>query len=248
MFYSIAFDVECSHDHPDEAIKGELRSNIWLAFNDVRVMLDADVTNMQALLILATHTSELMTPSLCWTLVTKACMMLQALGLTHRHIDCPIREQRSILFWRLNVFDKAMALTMARPPVFHRDTVQQMALPSVDQLLHPTSEGRPSLFNAQFMYQTLLLSQVMGDIWHCVYGMEASSGSAIIMAKKRLEAWNTQATEVSANSCSEVLPDSLPRGRSLVQPPLQRNRSYQQNMLVHSIMAFRLYNSTIDSC
>ncbi|KAF7185408.1 putative transcriptional regulatory protein C11D3.07c [Pseudocercospora fuligena] len=196
MFYSIAFGIESSREEPDEKMKEELRSNIWLAFNDMRVIIETDIINMQALLILATQVTEFMTPSLCWNLVTNACVMLQALGVTHRHIDNPLREQRSIVFWRLNIFDKAMALTMARPPVFHHDTVSKIAMPTLEQLLPSNSTGRPSLFHAHFAHQIMLLSQVMGDIWQCVYGMEASDSEAIIAAKDKLESWNSNAVQI----------------------------------------------------
>ncbi|KXS96659.1 hypothetical protein AC579_6328 [Pseudocercospora musae] len=232
MFYSIAFGAESARDEPDETTKSELRSNIWLAFNDMRVIIDADITNLQALLVLATQITEFMTPSLCWNLVTNACVMLQALGVTHRHIDTPLREQRSVIFWRLNIFDKAMALTMARPPVFHHDTVRKIAMPTLEQLLPSNSIGQPSLFHAHFVHQIMLLSQVMGDIWQCVYGIEASDSRAIIAAKDQLESWNSNAVQILEATTIVEKPFLAPDGIRAIDQGLETLRFHYRFLLI----------------
>ncbi|KAK5119255.1 hypothetical protein LTR85_007869 [Meristemomyces frigidus] len=81
MFYSVALKTASSTDPSDESTKAKLRSNLWLAFNNVRILLEPSDTNMQALLILVSFAGDIMTPSLCWMLVTNACSMLQALGV-----------------------------------------------------------------------------------------------------------------------------------------------------------------------
>ncbi len=121
MFYSVALGVASTASPSDESTKVKLRSNLWLAFNDARLLLEPSVTSIQALVIMACHAEEFMTPSLCWSLITKACIMLQALGITHWRLDAPTRERRILVFWRLNIMDKALALILGRPPTFHRE-------------------------------------------------------------------------------------------------------------------------------
>ena len=198
MFYSVALRVVSSTKPPDESTKAKLKSNLWLAFNDVRLLLEPNVSSLQALVILACQVEEFMTPSLCWALVTKACIMLQALGINHWRLDSPTRERRTMLFWRLNSMDKALALILCRPPTFHREMTTEIALPTLDQLLPPQSRypfnGVPVLFDAHYTQQMHLLSRVMGDVWHCLYGQSSDDIHAV---KRHLESWYRQAMEVT---------------------------------------------------
>lgn len=197
MFYSIALSVVSSTNPLDQSTKAKLRSNLWLAFNDVRLLLEPNASSIQALVILACHVEEYMTPSLCWALVTKACIMLQALGITHWRLDSLTRDRRTLLFWRLNFLDKALALILCRPPNFHREMTAGIALPTLEQLLpsqpHYPSSGAPLLFDAHYTHQLLLLSGVMADVWHCLYGQDSDDVNTI---KENLESWHRQATEV----------------------------------------------------
>lgn len=235
MFYSVALSVLSSTNLSDESTKAKLRSNLWLAFNDVKLLLEPNASSIQALVILACHVEEFMTPSLCWALITKACVMLQALGITHWRLDHPTRERRTMLFWRLNTMDKALALIMCRPPIFHREMTTGIPLPTLDQLLpsqpHYPSSGAPVLFDAHYTQQMHLLSLVMADVWRCLYGQDSDDVHAI---KENLESWHRQATEVAwiplplceqaADICSRFL-RLLRLQRNLsslraVQPPL----------------------------
>ena len=198
MFYSVALSMMSSTNPSDESTKAKLKSNLWLAFNDVRLLLEPKVSSIQALIIFACHVEEFMTPSLCWALVTKACVMLQALGINHWRLDAPTRERRAMLFWRLNILDKALALVLCRPPTFHREMTTGIALPTLHQLLasqpqHPPGDA-PALFHAHYMHQMHLLSCVMADVWHCLYGQDSHVIDAI---KEKLESWHRQATEVA---------------------------------------------------
>lgn len=197
MFYSVALSVNSSSNPPDDATKEKLRSNLWLAFNDVRLLLEPSVSSIQALVIMACYAEEYMTPSLCWTLVNKACTMLQALGITHWRLDSATRERHIMLFWRLNFMDKALALVLCRPPTFHREMTTAIAMPKLDQLVphqpEQLSGSAPSLFVAHFTHQMHLLSRIMGDVWHCLYGQDSDNGHTII---ENLESWYRQATQV----------------------------------------------------
>ena len=198
MFYSVALSVESSSNPSDQSTKAKLKSNLWLALNDIKLLLEPSPSSIQALVILACHVEEFMTPSHCWALITKACTMLQALGIAHGRLDSLTRERRTMLFWRLNLLDKALALMLRRPPAFHREMTAMIDLPTLDQILpaqpHLPSSGTPVLFNAHYMHQTLLLSRVMADVWHCLYGQNSDEVNAI---KENLESWYRQASEVA---------------------------------------------------
>ena len=198
MFYSVALSVASSTNPSDPSTKAKLRSNLWLALNDVKLLLEPNASSIQALVILACHVEEFMTPSVCWALITKACIMLQALGIAHWRLDSLTRERRTVLFWRLNILDKALALILCRPPAFHREMTTVIALPTLDQLLpsqpHLPSSGAPVLFDAHYTHQMFLLSRVMTDVWHCLYGQNSDEVNAI---KENLESWHHQASEVA---------------------------------------------------
>ena len=139
-----------------------------------------------------------MTPSMCWSLVSKACTMLQALGITHWRLDSPTRQRRIMLFWHLDVMDNALALILCRPPTFCREITATIPLPTLDQLLpsqsHYPSSGAPALFDAHYMNQMHLMSCVMADVWHCLYGPNPGDGHSL---KENLESWHREATEVA---------------------------------------------------
>lgn len=204
IFYSVALGTLSSTQPSDDSTKAKLKSNLWLAFNNVKLLLEPSALSVQALLILACHVQEFMTPSMCWSLVSKACIMLQALGFTHWRLDTPTRERRTILFWRLNVLDNAMSLILCRPPTFHREITTSMPLPKLDQLLAPQSHcssGRaPVLFEAHYMNQMHLMSCIMADLWQCLYGQDRGDGHAL---KETLDSWYSQATEVA--ECHHVM-------------------------------------------
>ena len=227
MFYSVALSVVSSTHPSDQSAKAKLRSNLWLALNDVKLLLEPNAPSIQALVILACHVEEFMTPSICWALITKACIMLQALGITHWRLESQTRERRAVLFWRLNLLDKALALILCRPPAFHHEMTTMIALPTLDQLLPPSqphlpSSGAPVLFDAHYTHQMLLLSRVMGDVWHCLYGQNSDEANAI---KENLELWHRQASEVAGIPLKihEQAADICSRSLRLLR--LQRNLS-----------------------
>ena len=76
MFYSVTLSRVPFIGPPDEATKARLKSNLWLAFNDARLLLEPKISSVQALVILACYAEEFMTPSISWSLVSKACTML----------------------------------------------------------------------------------------------------------------------------------------------------------------------------
>ncbi|KAF2725820.1 hypothetical protein K431DRAFT_327429 [Polychaeton citri CBS 116435] len=164
MYYSVILSMVSSTCPNDTTTKARLRCNLWLALNDVRLLLEPSELNIQALTLLATHVEEFTMPSLCWMLVTNACRMLQALGT---------RRRRIMMFWYLNLLDKGLALTFGRPPTFHRAMLREIDLPALDQLLpfqpHLPKASTHALFGAHYIYQMMLKSRVTADIWYCLY-------------------------------------------------------------------------------
>ncbi|KAI9704640.1 MAG: hypothetical protein M1820_005388 [Bogoriella megaspora] len=62
-----------SNNPSDESTKAKLRCNLWLALNDVRLLLEPSEANIQALILLACHVEEFTTPSTCWMLLLEGC-------------------------------------------------------------------------------------------------------------------------------------------------------------------------------
>ena len=202
MFYSVALSTVSSSTPSDELTKARLRSNLWLAFNDVRLLLEPSASGIQALIIMACYVNEYVTPQLCWSLISQACTMLLALGITHWHLDRTTRERRAMLFWRLNDLDKALALILGRPPTLHRECAAAVPLPTLDQLLPARPHGgAPALFNAHYSHQMHMLSRIKSDIWHCLYGQDSAKLHVI---RENLDSWNREATEVLTLSLAHL--------------------------------------------
>lgn len=207
VYYGIILSMVSSTNPSDEYTKARLKSNLWIALNDVRLLLEPSDVKIQAMILVACHPEEFTTPSLCWMLVANACRMLQAMGVMHRRSDVESRERRSILFWHLNLLDKGLAVVFCRPPTFHRAMAKEIEMPTMTQLLpfqpHRASASGPALFGAHFMHHLHLISDIMGDIWHCLYERDTNVG-AISAVKDRVDLWHRQATEVRAMLISRI--------------------------------------------
>lgn len=206
MYYSIILSMVSSTAPEDVSTKEKLRCNLWLAVNDVRILLEPSEAKIQALALLATHVEEFTSPSLCWMLIANACRMLQALGINLRHLSPETRQRRMMTFWYLNLVDKGLSVIFGRPPTFHRAMLRDIPLPTVAQLLpyqphnlpHPTVGSRPgSLFGAHFIHQIMQLSYIIGDIWTCVYEGDSPDEQAIESVKRNLDSWYAIAKPVS---------------------------------------------------
>jgi hypothetical protein len=58
MYYSIVLSIVSSTTPDDEDTKSRLRCNVWIALNDVRLLLEPSEANIQALVLLAVHVEE----------------------------------------------------------------------------------------------------------------------------------------------------------------------------------------------
>lgn len=201
MYYSIILSNISSTEPENDTLKMKLRANLWLALNDVRLLLEPSEINIQALTLLASHVEEFTTPSLSWMLMTNACRMLQALGVNHRRLDAKTRERRTMMFWHLNLVDKGLALSLGRPPTFHRAMAREIPLPTLEQLLpfHPhrnPSTNIPSLFGAHLLQQVFKSTRMQADIWYCLYEDTELSERSIALVAEDLDAWYFQAMRV----------------------------------------------------
>jgi hypothetical protein len=199
MYYSIILNTVTS-----TSLKEKLQHNLWLALSDVGVLFEPSEANIHAMVLVLSQVSEFTGPSLCWMLATNACRMLQALGVNQNCLDLQTRERRLVRFWHLNLLDKGLAIIFGRTPTFHRKMVREIGLPTLEQIQpfrpHLTSTGAPGFFGAHYMYQKILLSHLMDDIWHCLYGEAKPNNHSIEAASKDLVSWYEQARRVRRTS------------------------------------------------
>ena len=189
-------------------LKDKLHSNLWLSLSDVRVLLEPSENNITALLLALSQASDFTGPSLCWMLATNACRMLQALGVNQRSLGKQTRERRVTRFWHLNLLDKGLAIIFGRTPTFHRAMVKEIGLPTMEQIQpsrsHITSTGTPGFFGAHYMYQKILLSHIMGDIWYCLWEEQKPNHGSIQAVRKDLESWHEEARKVGCASFKAI--------------------------------------------
>ncbi|TKA80584.1 hypothetical protein B0A55_02902 [Friedmanniomyces simplex] len=206
IYYGIILPFLPSTTAEPEKIRSRLRANLWLAFNDTRLLLEPSDPNIQALAFLACHVEPFTTPSLCWMLMSNACRMLRALTVNHKTADPETKERRLILFWHLNTLEKSMMLIFPWPGAFHRTMYNDIPLPTLNQILpwqpQVGSDKRSSLFGAHHMLQSFRLSRVMTDIWCALDENDARAEQA---AKQALDMWYREATQVlEAASLAEM--------------------------------------------
>jgi hypothetical protein len=106
IFYSVALSSLNGTAASDHSMK--LRSNLWLAFNDVRLLLEPSYLNIQALVTMTLHAEKYLAPYACWALISKACAMLIALGIGE--------PPRIYITTRMNSNSQAHMLTLTPLP------------------------------------------------------------------------------------------------------------------------------------
>jgi len=184
-----------------EKTRSRLRANLWLAFNDTRLLLEPSDPHIQALAFLACHVYPFTTPSLCWMLLSNACRMLRALAVNQRVADPETKERRIILFWYLNSLEKAMMLIFPWPGAFHRTMYNNIPLPTLTQILPSQpqvgTDKRASLFGAHWMQMSFVMSKVMTDIW---LALDEEDVRAQRAAKQALDAWYREAMQVRSSA------------------------------------------------
>nr|OQO15540.1 hypothetical protein B0A51_15262 [Rachicladosporium sp. CCFEE 5018] len=207
MYYSIILSRTSSTSPEDKETKAKLRCNLWLALNDMRVLLEPSEVNIQALILVASHVEEFTTPSLCWLLVSNACRMLQALGVNFHNMTPESKHRRRMMFWHLNVIDKGLSMIFGRTPTLHGAMARSVGLPALADLMpstpgHSSTGGGPgasgALFGANFFHQVMQLSIIMGKVWSTVYDHDGDSPDeqSVVKARGDLVAWHDRAQTV----------------------------------------------------
>ena len=157
--------------------------------------------------VLAMHVQDFHTPGLCWMLLSTACRMLQALGITGRSLDQKTRERRLWLFWGLSSLDISLAIMFGRPPTFHKGMRERLPILEVHHLvgyqphLDPSNLNaarRTSLFGAHFMHHIWRIGNILAEIWNCLYD-SPSTHRPIEAIKTSLDSWYKETLKVSAD-------------------------------------------------
>lgn len=198
MYYCIILKT------PDAVhLKDQLRQELWASLGNISVLMKPSDANIQAILMVIGLVPDLTDPSLCWMLSTTACRMLQALGVTHERINAQTREQRRLRFWQLNLVDKALAVIFGQSPIFPQGMGIEVGLPTLEQIRpstqQRTSDGSKGYFASHLMYQKFLLSNIMADIWQCLYGGIEIQHVEVESTIASLESWYEQAHKVCLN-------------------------------------------------
>jgi hypothetical protein len=195
MYYSIILTTVTS-----TGVKEKLKRNLWLTLSDVGVLLEPSDLNIQATVLALSQASEFAGPSLCWMLATNACRMMQALGVNQHWLDSHTQEQRLMKFWHLNLLDKGLAITFGRNPTFHQEMVRKIALPTLRQVQlagsYLTSTNTPGVFEAHYTHQKILLSNLLQNIWHCLYDESNPTDESLRAIFDDLISWYGQARKV----------------------------------------------------
>nr|POE78426.1 putative transcriptional regulatory protein c11d3.07c [Quercus suber] len=201
IFYTIALEHVSQKESLDEVKSAMLRKNLWWAFNDVRLFLKPTIVGVHALLLMMQHAEQYLTPSICWSLLSKACSMMQTLESDQWREPGSVSEPRTVLFWRLNLLDKSLALALNRVPSIAGSVAFNKPLPSLQQFMTPINTQIPKLFQAHFGRQMAQLSLLMGEVWECAHGQRFESSRV----RKSLEAWHTQASQGATDIGAKVL-------------------------------------------
>ncbi|CZR64472.1 uncharacterized protein PAC_14370 [Phialocephala subalpina] len=190
---------------PDLRLSRCLQWNIWMLIEDSSIFLEPSVVSIQALCLLASHGQEITTSSLCWTLMTHACQMVQTLAL---HLPIPrtppnsdVNRHRNCLFWGLFIVDKALALSVGRPPLLPAYLYKNVPLPDPQALAlyrpHRQINGAvlpekdPTLLNFGGFYimRNLELAKLQGEVSDLMYGQGRNNTLKIGELKQELDKW-----------------------------------------------------------
>ena len=194
-----------------------LRWNVWLAADEASLFLEPSVLNIQALTIFACHGQDLVTPSLCWSLMSQACRMAQTMNL-HRPSRSGARKNGAdslnlCLFWSLFIVDKTLSLAFGCPPVLPTSLYRLVALPSPQQLWayrpHLSNTGSKTTFPSHvesfgpfYFVQCIKLAMIMGEVSD--YFLSDVPGSRQhLELKRKLDEWISEIRQVGkCRQCS----------------------------------------------
>lgn len=180
-----------------------LRWNAWLAADEASLFLEPSVLNIQALTVFAAHGQDLVTPSLCWNLMSQACRMAQMIKLQlasrSTKANSEVYSRNLCLFWSLFIIDKSVSLAFGCPSILPAASYKNVELPSTEQL----SKYRPHLssidvgndmspqvefFGAFHFVQCTKLAMIVGDISDYFLLNDQRKGR-LLELKAKLDEW-----------------------------------------------------------
>lgn len=192
-------------DHPNLRLSRCLQWNIWMIVEDSSIFLEPSIISIQALCLLASHGQEISTPSLCWTLITHACQMVQTLAL---HLPIPrtppnsdVNRHRNCLFWGIFIVDKSLALSVGRPPLLPAYLYKHVPLPDPQSLalyrphiqvsgsVYPEKDSTLLEFGGFYIMRNLELAKLQGEVSDLMYGVGKSDTHKIGELKRELDKW-----------------------------------------------------------
>lgn len=128
-------------ESPKSSLCQSLQWNIFLALDDATIFLHPSLTNIRALILVACHGRDIVSPTLCYKLISSACQMAQLLGLhlpPHPHMNrkksTQERTEQLFLFWSLYALDQTLSMTFDRRPSFQASDAQSMPVPDCETL------------------------------------------------------------------------------------------------------------------
>lgn len=210
-FMSTALSLMASGD---AKLNRGVQWNTWMLLEDSSIFLEPTDIKIQALVLVATHGQDIVTPSLCWTLISQACQMAQSIALHSPTRDAPKDSEayarRTCLFWSLFIVDKSVSLSFGRPPLLPGYLYKNVPPLEAAQLAayaphkksktSKTSEG----FGSFFIMQSKELADLQGETQDTFYRGGRSGHSEIFALKMRLDVWISNLREVSKPLCYVV--------------------------------------------
>ncbi|KAF2653198.1 hypothetical protein K491DRAFT_662381 [Lophiostoma macrostomum CBS 122681] len=182
--------------------------NLETALANINLLIPACKENVQALLMGASYAIDISKPSLAWPLNAAACHLCLSLGY-HRQERTPGEDEdqqgrRSVLFWAVYIFDKALSLRLGRPSVLQDYDI------TLSRTLQPIKEFGHHIDNIQTW---LVHAEVQGKMYEDLFSPRAM--------KRDLEQ-----RIVDAHACAQIL---LREGDNLYQRRKQFEAEHGDN-------------------
>ena len=115
-----------------------LQWNAWMVLEESNLLMEPSELNIQALTLVACHCQDFITPSVCWTLISNACLLSRAMSLhlpsPTAPLDSEANRQRNCLFWSLFIVDKSLSMAFGRPALLPNHLYKDVPLPDPNYL------------------------------------------------------------------------------------------------------------------
>lgn len=188
------------------SLRACLRRNIRIALGDSSIFLEPRLINIIALITVATHGEDFLTPNLSWILAGHACRLSQAMNLhmIPKTIDTELRLQRIFVFWSLFAIDKSVSLAFGRPCSLPTAVYESVPIPIMSDLVQfkpHVRSNKYSAFGANFFLQRIALAKIQGKVLE-LQRFASFVGNTAYSAiktglKEQLQLWHSETQRVS---------------------------------------------------